>query len=87
MQEDRRCFCDSLAAIFGRGREADQGSAVCQFCDTDFVGTDGPGGGKFEQPADLAQAAAAQWPAESSGGDRCSCVPEENQGSSLIRRW
>ena len=44
------------------GREADRGSAVCQFCDTDFVGTDGPCGGKFAQPADLARAAAEQWP-------------------------
>jgi 7-carboxy-7-deazaguanine synthase len=44
------------------GREADRAGAVCQFCDTDFVGTDGPAGGKFDQPRDLARAAAAQWP-------------------------
>ena len=30
------------------GREEDRASAVCQFCDTDFIGTDGPGGGRFE---------------------------------------
>jgi 7-carboxy-7-deazaguanine synthase (Cx14CxxC type) len=35
---------------------------VCQFCDTDFVGIDGPGGGRFGSPEDLAQAVAAQWP-------------------------
>lgn len=44
------------------GREGDRAGAVCQFCDTDFVGTDGPGGGRFEHAADLAAAVAAQWP-------------------------
>ena len=44
------------------GREEDRGSAVCRFCDTDFVGTDGPGGGKFPQPEALAKAVAAKWP-------------------------
>jgi len=45
------------------GREADRASAVCRFCDTEFVGTDGPGGGRFETAAQLAQAVARQWPA------------------------
>jgi 7-carboxy-7-deazaguanine synthase len=45
------------------GREADRTSAVCTFCDTDFVGTDGPGGGKFAAADDLAVAVEAQWPA------------------------
>jgi 7-carboxy-7-deazaguanine synthase len=44
------------------GREQDRASAVCQFCDTDFVGTDGDGGGKFETPTALARAAASLWP-------------------------
>lgn len=44
------------------GLERDRASAVCQFCDTDFVGTDGPGGGKFADAAALAAAVAAQWP-------------------------
>lgn len=43
------------------GREADRASAVCRFCDTDFVGTDGPGGGKFADAAALAAAVAACW--------------------------
>jgi len=47
------------------GREADRAQAVCKFCDTDFNGTDGPGGGKFETPASLARAVAAAWPAAS----------------------
>jgi 7-carboxy-7-deazaguanine synthase len=47
------------------GLERDRAKAVCQFCDTDFVGTDGPGGGKFTSAGDLAKAVAAQWPAQS----------------------
>ena len=43
------------------GREADRAEATCNFCDTDFVGTDGPGGGVFELADDLAAAAAAIW--------------------------
>src|ERR1700743_1006911 len=44
------------------GLERDREKAVCQFCDTDFVGTDGPGGGKFATADALADAVAAQWP-------------------------
>lgn len=44
------------------GREEDRPSAICSFCDTDFVGTDGPGGGKFQTPDALATAVAARWP-------------------------
>jgi 7-carboxy-7-deazaguanine synthase (Cx14CxxC type) len=47
------------------GREADRAGAVCTFCDTDFVGTDGPGGGKFATAEALASAVEGQWP---SGG-------------------
>ena len=45
------------------GREQDRARAVCRFCDTDFVGVDGPGGGRFAGAAALARAVAAQWPA------------------------
>jgi len=48
------------------GLERDRATAVCQFCDTDFVGTDGPGGGKFATAAELAAAVADKWP----GGGR-----------------
>lgn len=48
------------------GREKDRSSAICQFCDTDFVGTDGPGGGQFATAGDLADHVAAFWP----GGGR-----------------
>lgn len=44
------------------GREADRHAAVCTFCDTDFVGTDGPGGGKFRSAEALADHVAACWP-------------------------
>lgn len=44
------------------GREEDRQTAVCSFCDTDFVGTDGPGGGKFSSASDLAKAVDACWP-------------------------
>ena len=47
------------------GREADRATAVCRFCDTEFVGTDGTGGGKFESAEALAAAVAALWPAPS----------------------
>ncbi len=44
------------------GREQDRRGAVCRFCDTDFVGTDGPGGGKFADAEALAEAVARAWP-------------------------
>ncbi|WP_135212175.1 7-carboxy-7-deazaguanine synthase [Vitreimonas flagellata] len=44
------------------GREQDRAAAICQFCDTQFVGVDGDGGGKFETAAALADAAAKLWP-------------------------
>ncbi len=47
------------------GREKDRARAICNFCDTEFVGTDGPGGGKFANAADLAAAVRAKWPEDS----------------------
>jgi len=49
------------------GREQHRAEAVCRFCDTEFVGTDGPGGGKFETAAELAIAISELWPAGSEG--------------------
>ena len=43
------------------GREQDRASAQCNFCDTDFVGTDGPGGGKFASASELARHVEALW--------------------------
>ena len=56
-------FCRFAGCNLWSGREEDRASAACTFCDTDFVGTDGTGGGKFESASALAQAIAAQWPA------------------------
>ena len=56
-------FCRFAGCNLWTGRESDRGTAVCQFCDTDFVGTDGEGGGKFKDAASLAAAIDAQWPA------------------------
>jgi 7-carboxy-7-deazaguanine synthase (Cx14CxxC type) len=49
------------------GREQHRAEAICRFCDTEFVGTDGPGGGKFESAADLAAAVAEHWSYDSPG--------------------
>jgi 7-carboxy-7-deazaguanine synthase (Cx14CxxC type) len=54
-------FCRFAGCNLWTGREQDRTSAVCQFCDTDFVGTDGPGGGKFATAETLAAAVAAAW--------------------------
>lgn len=56
-------FCRFAGCNLWTGREADRASAVCRFCDTDFVGTDGTLGGKFGTAEALAERIAAQWPA------------------------
>jgi 7-carboxy-7-deazaguanine synthase len=60
-------FCRFAGCNLWSGREADRAEAVCRFCDTDFVGTDGPGGGRFVDAAALAAAVAAAWPADAAG--------------------
>lgn len=55
-------FCRFAGCNLWSGREKHRERAVCRFCDTDFVGTDGPGGGRFAGAAALAAAIAAQWP-------------------------
>ena len=55
-------FCRFAGCNLWTGREKDRASAVCQFCDTDFVGTDGPGGGVFRTASDLARAVTGTWP-------------------------
>jgi 7-carboxy-7-deazaguanine synthase (Cx14CxxC type) len=56
-------LCRFAGCNLWSGREEDRAGATCDFCDTDFVGTDGPGGGRFETPQALAQAIASRWPA------------------------
>jgi 7-carboxy-7-deazaguanine synthase len=55
-------FCRFAGCNLWTGREQDRHDATCQFCDTDFVGTDGPGGGRFASAGELAAAVAAAWP-------------------------
>jgi 7-carboxy-7-deazaguanine synthase (Cx14CxxC type) len=54
-------FCRFTGCNLWTGREEHRSRAVCQFCDTDFVGTGGPGGGRFSSPEELAAAVAAAW--------------------------
>ena len=54
-------FCRFTGCNLWSGLERDRASAVCRFCDTDFVGMDGVGGGRFRDAADLAAAVAATW--------------------------
>src|SRR5687768_3520524 len=54
-------FCRFAGCNLWTGREEHRAIAVCQFCDTDFVGTDGPGGGHFQDAAGLATAVASTW--------------------------
>jgi 7-carboxy-7-deazaguanine synthase (Cx14CxxC type) len=59
-------FCRFAGCNLWSGREEDRAGAVCRFCDTEFVGTDGTGGGRFAGAAALADAVASHWP----GGGR-----------------
>ena len=57
-------FCRFSGCNLWSGREADRAQAACNFCDTDFVGTDGPGGGRFSDADELAAAVERAWPAD-----------------------
>jgi 7-carboxy-7-deazaguanine synthase len=59
-------FCRFAGCNLWSGREVDRETAECRFCDTDFVGTDGAGGGKFRDAAALALAVEAAW----AGGEK-----------------
>ncbi len=61
-------FCRFAGCNLWSGRDKDRERATCRFCDTDFVGTDGPGGGDFATPEALAAAVAACWREASEGG-------------------
>ncbi len=56
-------FCRFTGCNLWSGREEDRATAVCDFCDTDFIGVDGPGGGRFESAAALAAQVTAVWQA------------------------
>lgn len=70
-------FCRFAGCNLWSGREQDRSAAVCSFCDTDFVGTDGAGGGKFDTPEALAAAVARHWPAAAGGQPLVVCTGGE----------
>lgn len=70
-------FCRFAGCNLWSGREAGRAEAVCQFCDTDFVGTDGPGGGKFATAEALAAAIGSHWPAQQAGQPLVVCTGGE----------
>jgi 7-carboxy-7-deazaguanine synthase (Cx14CxxC type) len=70
-------FCRFAGCNLWTGREQDRAGAVCTFCDTDFVGTDGPGGGRFATAAALADAVASLWPADAAGERYVVCTGGE----------
>jgi 7-carboxy-7-deazaguanine synthase (Cx14CxxC type) len=70
-------FCRFAGCNLWTGREEDRANAVCTFCDTEFVGTDGPGGGKFATPDALADAVMAAWPRGAGGAPYVVCTGGE----------
>jgi 7-carboxy-7-deazaguanine synthase (Cx14CxxC type) len=62
-------FCRFAGCNLWSGRESDRATAICRFCDTEFVGVDGPGGGRFDSAEELAAAIEKKWPAESRQSD------------------
>lgn len=73
-------FCRFAGCNLWSGREADRTDAQCDFCDTDFVGTDGPGGGKFADAEALAGAIDAAWP-----GDKARALVVFTGGEPLLQ--
>lgn len=59
------------------GREEDRAAAICRFCDTDFVGVDGPGGGRFPDAPSLVAAVARAWPSTAGGRRLVVCTGGE----------
>ena len=70
-------FCRFAGCNLWTGREQDRAQAVCTFCDTDFVGTAGPGGGKFATATSLADAVASRWPVQAGGTRYVVCTGGE----------
>ena len=70
-------FCRFSSCNLWTGHEVDRDRATCKFCDTDFVGTDGPGGGKFETANELADAVASAWPDLAVGAPMVVCTGGE----------
>jgi 7-carboxy-7-deazaguanine synthase len=74
----RAVFCRFSRCNLWSGREADRSTAICRFCDTDFVGTDGPGGGVFRSAGVLADHVVAVWAAAAAGQWSAASTPSED---------
>lgn len=70
-------FCRFSGCNLWSGREQHRAKAICPFCDTDFVGSNGAGGGKFRSASALAEAVAAYWPAQVVGEKLLICTGGE----------
>jgi 7-carboxy-7-deazaguanine synthase (Cx14CxxC type) len=70
-------FCRFAGCNLWSGHEPDRATAACRFCDTDFVGIDGPGGGRFALPEALAKAIAAAWPSSEAASRFVVCTGGE----------
>jgi 7-carboxy-7-deazaguanine synthase (Cx14CxxC type) len=70
-------FCRFAGCNLWSGCEEDRATAICRFCDTEFVGTDGPGGRKFDSTEDLAVAIEQKWPRCASGKKFVVCTGGE----------
>jgi 7-carboxy-7-deazaguanine synthase (Cx14CxxC type) len=70
-------FCRFAGCNLWSGREEDREEAICQFCDTDFVGTDGEGGGRFRRAFELAAAVQNAWPDMTQGRPLVVCTGGE----------
>jgi 7-carboxy-7-deazaguanine synthase len=70
-------FCRFARCNLWSGKEVDRDRAICRFCDTDFVGTDGVGGGSFEDAVALAERILATWPSEQPGEKLVVCTGGE----------
>lgn len=70
-------FCRFAGCNLWSGREQDRARALCDFCDTDFVGVDGPNGGKFASARELARQIRSFWPDTSAGRPYVVCTGGE----------
>ncbi|WP_024301610.1 7-carboxy-7-deazaguanine synthase [Pseudogulbenkiania sp. MAI-1] len=69
-------FCRFAGCNLWSGKERHRAQAICQFCDTDFVGT-GPDGGKFKKAEQLAERIASEWPSDAGGTPFVVCTGGE----------
>ena len=79
-------FCRFAGCNLWSGREEDRATAMCRFCDTEFVGTDGPGGGRFRSAEELARAVSSHWPGPPSRGTSFRCLHGRGTAAATRRR-